>query len=72
VAGAASAQMRRCTGTEGGGYQQKHGGPIGHTRGATACGGGASRPAFCRIRDATWPTPYTHCNYSYRSRTSQN
>jgi hypothetical protein len=27
---------------------------------------------YSRIRDGTWPTPYTNCNYSYRSRTSRN
>jgi hypothetical protein len=25
---------------------------------------------YFRIRDGTWSTPYTSCNYSYRSRTS--
>jgi hypothetical protein len=27
---------------------------------------------YSRIRDGAWPTPYTGCNYSYRSRTSRN
>jgi hypothetical protein len=27
---------------------------------------------YCRIRDGTWPTPYTSCNYLYRSKTSRN
>jgi hypothetical protein len=27
---------------------------------------------FSRLRDGTWPATYTNCNYSYRSKTSQN
>jgi hypothetical protein len=27
---------------------------------------------YSRIRDGIWSTPYTNCNYSYKSRTSRN